>query len=44
VGCDTFVERMPKRLFADRHWRPRDNPKTAVREFLASNPQGNRIF
>lgn len=34
VVFDTFVEDMPKNLFADRPWGPGDNPKTAVHEFL----------
>jgi len=43
VGCycvvfDTFVEDMPEDLFPNRPWGPRNNPKTAVWEFLRSHP------
>lgn len=41
VVFDTFVEDVPKDLFADRPWGPGDNPKTAVRAFLAE--QGDRF-
>jgi len=34
---DTAVEDLPKDFFPDRPWGPGDNPKTAVREFLAAN-------
>lgn len=42
VGCylvvlDTIVEDMPKSLFPDRPWGPGNSPKSAVREFLASD-------
>ncbi len=39
VVFDTVIEDMPKALFPDRPWGPGDNPKTAVRAFLASNPR-----
>jgi cephalosporin hydroxylase len=38
VVFDTFVEDMPRGFFADRPWDVGDNPKTAVREYLAQNP------
>ena len=38
VVFDTVVEDMPKELFPDRPWGPGDNPKTAVWEYLKSNP------
>ncbi|PKN08029.1 MAG: cephalosporin hydroxylase [Deltaproteobacteria bacterium HGW-Deltaproteobacteria-8] len=37
VVFDTVVEDMPDACFADRPWGKGDNPKTAVREFLARN-------
>jgi len=37
VAFDTVVEDLPADLYADRSWSVGDNPKTAVREFLASN-------
>ncbi|MDM0081978.1 cephalosporin hydroxylase family protein [Variovorax sp. J31P179] len=37
VVFDTIVEDLPAELFPDRAWAPGDNPKTAVREFLAAN-------
>ncbi len=39
VVFDTFVEDMPAEMFPDRPWGPGNNPKTATREFLASNPE-----
>lgn len=39
VVFDTVVDDMPKTLFPDRPWGPGDNPKTAVRAFLESNPR-----
>jgi cephalosporin hydroxylase len=44
AGCyclvfDTFVEDMPTDLFPDRPWAPGNNPKTAVWEYLKSNPE-----
>lgn len=38
VVFDTVVEDMPKEMFPDRPWGPGDNPKTAVWEYLKSNP------
>jgi cephalosporin hydroxylase len=37
VVFDTIIEDMPKGSFPDRPWDPGNSPKTAVREFLASN-------
>ncbi|MDQ6640126.1 MAG: cephalosporin hydroxylase family protein [Pseudomonadota bacterium] len=39
VVFDTIVENLPKALSGDRPWGPGDNPKTAVRQFLASHPE-----
>ena len=39
VVFDTIIEDLPKSLFPDRPWGPKDNPKTAVREFLKSHPE-----
>lgn len=39
VVFDTIVEDMPAEMFADRPWAPGDNPKTAVREFLAGHAE-----
>lgn len=36
---DTLIEDMPDDLIKDRPWRKGDNPKTAVWEFLKSNPR-----
>lgn len=38
VVFDTFVEDMPQKFFPDRPWDVGDNPKTAVREWLAGQP------
>jgi len=38
VVFDTFVEDMPPKFFSDRPWDVGDNPKTATRQWLASNP------
>lgn len=38
VVFDTIVENLPAELFPDRPWGPGDNPRTAVWEFLKSNP------
>ncbi len=38
VVFDTIVEDMPA-LAGDRPWRPGNNPKTAVREYLKSHPE-----
>lgn len=37
VVMDTIVEDLPASLFPDRPWGPGNNPKTAVREFMAEN-------
>lgn len=37
VVFDTVIEDMPEDFFPDRPWGKGNNPKTAVREFLASN-------
>jgi cephalosporin hydroxylase len=37
VVFDTVVEDMPENFFRDRPWGKGNNPKTAVREFLATN-------
>jgi len=34
IVYDTIIEDMPKNAFTDRPWNKKDNPKTAVREFL----------
>ena len=38
VVFDTFVEDMPPQFFADRPWDVGNNPKTAIRQWLASHP------
>lgn len=38
VVFDTIVEDLPAEMFPDRPWGPGDNPKTAVWEYLKSNP------
>jgi len=38
VVFDTFVDDMPPGFFADRPWDVGNNPKTAVREWMAGNP------
>jgi cephalosporin hydroxylase len=38
VVFDTFVEDMPDDMFPDRPWGPGNNPKTAVWEYLKTNP------
>jgi cephalosporin hydroxylase len=38
VVFDTVIEDLPKEMYPDRQWGPGDNPKTAVHEFLKSNP------
>lgn len=35
---DTLIEDMPADMYPDRSWGPADNPKTAVWEYLKSNP------
>jgi cephalosporin hydroxylase len=39
VVLDTIVEDMPASSFPDRPRGPGDNPKTAVWEFLKTNPE-----
>ncbi len=39
VVFDTIIEDMPNGTYPDRPWGPGDNPKTAVREYLASHPE-----
>ena len=39
VVFDTIIEDLPSDLFDDRPWGPGDNPRTAVKEFLASHPE-----
>ena len=39
VVFDTIVEDLPKGSFPNRPWDKGDNPKTAVWEFLKTNPQ-----
>jgi cephalosporin hydroxylase len=36
---DTIVEDMPSGTFIDRPWDTGDNPKTAVWQFLKTNPE-----
>jgi cephalosporin hydroxylase len=37
IVFDTMVEDMPKNSFPNRPWNKKNNPKTAVREFLKKN-------
>lgn len=39
VVFDTIIEDMPSDMFPDRPWGPGNNPKTAVRQYLASHPE-----
>jgi cephalosporin hydroxylase len=39
VVMDTLIEDMPKTMFSDRPWRPGNNPKTAVWEYLKTHPE-----
>jgi cephalosporin hydroxylase len=39
VVLDTGVENLPPDFFKDRPWGPGNNPMTAVREFLKTNPR-----
>lgn len=39
IVFDTIVEDMPAELLVDRPWRPGNNPKTAVREYLKIHPE-----
>jgi len=38
VVFDTIIEELPADMFPDRPWGPGNNPKSAVREYLKSNP------
>lgn len=39
VVFDTIVEDLPASLSSDRPWGPKNNPKTAVREYLLKHPE-----
>ena len=39
VVFDTIIEDLPATMFPDRPWSIGNNPKTAVREYLASHPE-----
>jgi len=39
VVFDTLIEDMPAEMFPDRPWRPGNNPKTAVSEYLKKHPE-----
>lgn len=39
VVFDTVIEDLPAALYPDRPWGPGDNPKTAVRQFLAKHSE-----
>jgi cephalosporin hydroxylase len=39
IVFDTIIEDMPIEISSNRPWAPGNNPKTAVREFLKSNPE-----
>jgi cephalosporin hydroxylase len=39
VVFDTVVEDLPKEMFPDRPWGPKNNPKTAVWEFLKTHDE-----
>ncbi|MBC7702717.1 MAG: cephalosporin hydroxylase family protein [Rhodoferax sp.] len=39
VVFDTIVEDLPADMFPDRPWGPGNNPKTALREYLATHPE-----
>lgn len=39
VVFDTIIADLPEEAFPDRPWSPRDNPRTAVRQFLAAHPE-----
>ena len=38
VVFDTIIEDLPRDMYPDRPWWPGNSPKTAVREFLRTNP------
>lgn len=39
VVFDTIIEDLPADMFPDRPWGPGNNPKTAVREYLQTQPE-----
>jgi cephalosporin hydroxylase len=39
VVFDTIIEAMPHEMFPNRPWGPGNNPRTAVRTFLANHPE-----
>lgn len=39
VVFDTIIDELPPDAFPDRPWGPDDNPRTAVREYLAAHPE-----
>jgi cephalosporin hydroxylase len=39
VVFDTVIEDLPAQTYADRPWRPGNNPKTAVREYLRTHAE-----
>lgn len=39
VVFDTIIEDLPESMFPDRPWAPKDNPKTAVWEYLKTHPE-----
>ena len=41
VVFDTLIEDMPDDMFSDRPWGKKNNPKTAVFEYLNSNQTSN---
>jgi cephalosporin hydroxylase len=39
VVFDTIIEDLPEETYLNRSWGPRNNPKTAVAEFLKTHPE-----
>ena len=39
VVFDTIIDDMPDKMFTDRPWDKKNNPKTAVLQYLKDNPQ-----
>lgn len=39
VVFDTIIDDFPKEMFPDRPWGPKNNPRTAVAEYLRSHPE-----
>jgi cephalosporin hydroxylase len=39
VVFDTFIDDMPAGTYPNRPWGPRNNPKSAIREFLKAHPE-----